>query len=257
MLIRLDNPNLVINAQEFPQHVVLMTHRRVGVSEGGVSIQYLSDFANNVVERRDLEYTRAFSALTLDHTPDFFEYVLPFWELHDTHGRRGSTFGFTIEAHSAYCANRGAGIYAERDTRFTMHFPVTGGGIIRFASGVFVWDLSNPTFNPRAPIPAINASYGAGAGDEYVSGPPGIDNQRVPDAVIINAYRRVHMQSPAADAAAARRAARLANPAIQLIPETTTPQSREADQVAQEQQLPTPVVTPKRRRGRFAHIDDE
>jgi len=73
-----------------------------------------------------------------------------------------------------------------------MVFPVIGGGIIRLRAGEQEWDIANPTFNPRASIPRINLTYGAGRGDEYVSGPSGIENQRVPDEVLINAYQRTH-----------------------------------------------------------------
>jgi hypothetical protein len=119
------------------------------------------------------------------------EYVAPFTDLHDSLGRRGATIGFNFVARSSF---RVAGAnYGIRTLDIIMIFPVIGGGIIRIQAGGQEWDIANPTFDPNAPVPGMSTRYdGSGFGNEYVSGPAGIDNRRVPDDVMINAYQRSH-----------------------------------------------------------------
>lgn len=205
MLLRLDNPRLVINAQEFPEHVVIMA-LRFEEAPGEVTVNYL-DGSRKVSQT--IQPTRRLNILD---GMVLHEFVLPFWELHDRLGRRAATGGFHFVANSSFRAQ--AANYGVRTLDFTMQFSVIGGGIIRFTVGGQEWDLSNPTFNPRAEMVPINQSYGAGRGDEYESGPAGISNQRVPDDILINAYQRTHrgMTNPTQAAAVERRRQeRLAN----------------------------------------------
>lgn len=185
MLFRLDNPRLVMNAQEFPENMVLYCLSYAECA-GDVVVNF-TDPSNSRRVTQPIQPTRA---LSIFEGVIVNEYVLPFSELVDPIGRRGATSGFTIIGRSSY---RVAGAsYEVRTLEFTMVFPVIGGGIIRMRASEQEWDIANPTFNPHAPIPEISTSYGVGEGNEYVSGPVGIDNQRVPDAILINAYQRTH-----------------------------------------------------------------
>lgn len=58
--------------------------------------------------------------------------------------------GYNVIARTAHRVE--GSIYAERLFNFTVLCPVTGGGIIRVVGSEF--DVSNPTFDPKAPIPA-------------------------------------------------------------------------------------------------------
>lgn len=185
MLFRLDNPRLVMNAQEFPENMVLYCLAYADCA-GEVVVNYI--IPQN--SRRVTYPIQPIRALSIFEGVTVNEYVLPFNQLTDPLGRHGSTSGFTVIGRSSY---RVAGAnYQVRTLEFTMIFPVIGGGIIRIRSGEHEWDIANPTFNPRASVPGINQAYGAGQGDEYVSGPSGIDNQRVPSDILINAYQRTH-----------------------------------------------------------------
>lgn len=186
MLFRLDNPRLVMNAQEFPENMVLYCLAYAECA-GDVVVNFV-DPSNSRRVTQPIQPTRSlriFDGVTVN------EYVLPFSQLVDPIGRRGATSGFTIIGRSSY---RVAGAsYDIRTLEFTMIFPVIGGGIIRMRAAEQEWDIANPTFNPRAEIPAISTDYGVGEGNEYVSGPPSeAGNRRVPDAIIINAYQRTH-----------------------------------------------------------------
>jgi hypothetical protein len=185
MLFRLDNPRLVMNAQEFPENMVLYCLAYAECT-GDVVVNFI-DPSNS---RRVTQPIRPTRALSIFDGVTVNEYVLPFSELVDPIGRRGATSGFTIIGRSSY---RVAGAsYEIRTLEFTMVFPVIGGGIIRMRAAEQEWDIANPTFNPHATVPEISTSYGVGEGNEYVSGPVGIDNRRVPDAILINAYQRTH-----------------------------------------------------------------
>ncbi len=77
----------------------------------------------------------------------------------------GST-GYNVIAKSAF-RTEGA-TYEERIMNFTIHCPVTGGGMIRIANCPI--DISNPTFNPYAPYP----------------------ESRFKDLVLLEAFNRTH-----------------------------------------------------------------
>jgi len=187
MLLRLDNPRLVINAQEFPEHVVIMA-LRYDDAPGEVTVSYL-DVNSHARGNRATHPVQPTRRLDIMDGMVLHEFVLPFRDLHDPLGRRGATGGFQFTANSAF---RHQTSYGVRTLDFTMQFPVIGGGLIRFSIGGQEWELANPTFHPLAALPEINSSYGQGRGDEYISGPPGIENKRVPDDVLVNAYRRTH-----------------------------------------------------------------
>jgi hypothetical protein len=206
MLFRLDNPRLVMNAQEFPENMVLYCLAYANCA-GDVVANFV-ELQTNRLGTLPIQPTRSlgvFEGVTLN------EYVIPFEQLVDPLGRRGSTFGFTIIGRSSY---RVAGAdYQTRTLEFTMIFPVIGGGIIRLRTGEQEWEIANPTFNPQAGTPPISTLYGVGIGNEYVSGPTGIENQRVPDDILINAYQRTHRGfiGQAASEIERRRQERLAN----------------------------------------------
>jgi hypothetical protein len=185
MLFRLDNPRLVMNAQEFPENMVLYCLAYADRS-GDVVVNF-TDPSNSRRVTQPISPTRS---LSIFDGVSVNEYVLPFYELVDPIGRHGATSGFTVIGRSFY---RVAGAsYETRTLEFTMIFPVIGGGIIRMRVAEQEWEIANPTFNPHAAVPDISTSYGVGEGNEYVSGPSGIENRRVPDHVIINAYQRTH-----------------------------------------------------------------
>lgn len=185
MLFRLDNPRLIMNAQEFPEHMVLYC-----LAHGDCAGDVVVNFVDTSTGRRVTQPIRPTRSLEIFERVIVHEYVLPFDQLADPIGRRGATSGFTVIGRSSY---RVAGSnYEIRTLEFTMVFPAIGGGIIRMRVAEQEWDIANPTFNPRAAIPEISRSYGVGIGDEYISGPVGIENRRVPDEIIINAYQRTH-----------------------------------------------------------------
>lgn len=242
MLFRLDNPRLVMNAQEFPENMVLYC-----LSYADCAGDVVVNFVDPSNSRRVTQPIRPTRALRIFEGVTLHEYVLPFSELVDPIGRRGATSGFTIIGRSSY---RVAGAnYEIRTLEFTMIFPVTGGGIIRMRAAEQEWDIANPTFNPRAELPAISTSYGVGEGNEYVSGPTGIDNRRVPDDVIINAYQRTHRGyiGQAGSEVEQRRQARLANFDLnENIPQAPPPIERPA-QLTPARQGRTSVITGRTR----------
>lgn len=233
MLFRLDNPRLVINAQEFPQNMVLYC-LAYDQCPGDVVVNYLDD-GRRVTE--DVRPTRNF---TIFPDMEVHEYVLPFQQLQDPLGRRGATAGFTVVARSSFRV--AAASYGERTFEFTMLFPINGGGFIRFQTSGQEWEIANPTFNPGAPIPAVNAHYStAQGGTESASGPSGISNLRVPTDVIINAYQRTHRGSGNLEEVERRRQERIANFDLQEIPNArnflaeASAETRRQDRLAQIQ----------------------
>jgi hypothetical protein len=205
MLFRLDNPRFIMNSQEFPANVVFYCLAYQDCT-GDLIVNYTDPGSSRRVTE-PITPTRSlpiFAGMTLH------EYVVPFLELHDNLGRRGATVGFNFVARSSF---RVAGAnYGTRTLDTTMIFPVIGGGIIRIQAGGQEWDIANPTFDPNAQIPGMNTTYGTGGSADYISGPQGIENRRVPDDIMINAYQRTH-RGYVGDTSEIerRRAARLAN----------------------------------------------
>lgn len=259
MLFRLDNPRLIVNAQEFPQNVVLYSLAYED-SDGAVTISFQDTHPETVrieAERR----LQILPGMVLH------EFVLPFMNLHDSLGRRASTHGFRVTARSAFRV--AAATYGIRTLTFTMLFPVIGGGVIRMDAGGQEWELANPTFTPTAPIPGINHNYGAGAGNEYASGPAGIDNLRVPDEILINAYQRTHQGhvGPVANEVERRRQERLANFNLREVPAPAPDLPAfvtmdQANTILRETRQPAPppaiVVPPERpKKDRFDRVSEE
>ena len=185
MLFRLDNPRFIMNSQEFPANIVFYCLAYQDCT-GDLIVNYTDPGSSRRVTE-PIAPTRSlpiFAGMTLH------EYVVPFLDLHDQLGRRGATVGFNFVARSSF---RVAGAnYGTRTLDTTMIFPVIGGGIIRIQAGGQEWDIANPTFDPNAQVPGMNTSYGTGTGADYISGPQGIENRRVPDDIMINAYQRTH-----------------------------------------------------------------
>ena len=252
MLFRLDNPRLVMNAQEFPEHVVLYC-----LAYGDCAGDVVVTFVDPTNSRQVTQPIRPTRTLEIFEGVLVHEYVLPFDQLADPIGRRGATSGFTVMGRSSY---RVAGSNFEtRTLEFTMVFPAIGGGIIRMRVAEQEWDIANPTFNPRSPIPEINRSYGVGRGDEYISGPTGIENLRVPDEVLINAYRRTHhgFIGTRASEIEQRRQQRMANFDLQEIPpeeaSLNTPAIHERTNVVSGRPRPSEAAE-QRRQERLAQI---
>lgn len=221
MLFRLDNPRLVMNAQEFPENMVMYCLAYADCV-GDLVVNYV-DTSNG---RRVTEPISPLRSLNIFDGMNVNEYVVPFYRLVDNLGRRGSTGGFNLVARSSY---RAAGAtYDMRVLNVTMIFPVIGGGIIRVQAAGQDWDIANPTFNPQSRVPEISTAYGVGAGDEYVSGPAGIENRRVPDNVLINAYQRTHrgfVGPGAIDEVERQRQERIANFDLQEVPAELPPRN--------------------------------
>ncbi len=206
MLFRLDNPRFIMNAQEFPANVVFYC-----LAYQDCTGDLIVNYTEPSTSRRVTEPITPTRSLSIFPGMAVHEYVAPFTELHDNLGRRGATIGFNFVARSSF---RVAGAnYGIRTLDIIMLFPVIGGGVIRIQAGGQEWDIANPTFDPRAPVPEMSTRYdGSGRSDEYVSGPSGIDNRRVPDDVMINAYQRSHRGYVGnTDEIERRRAERLAN----------------------------------------------
>jgi hypothetical protein len=209
MLFRLDNPRLVINAQEFPQNVVVYCLAYESCP-GDLVVNYL-DGGRRATE--EIPITREF---LIFRGMVVHEFVLPFQRLHDPLGRRGATAGFNVVARSSFRV--AAASYGERTFEFTMFFPINGGGCIRFLIGGQEWEISNPAFDPQAPVPEVNPSYSTELGGaESASGPPGISNLRIPASVIINAYQRTHRGTSDSEAVERRRQERIANFDLQEV----------------------------------------
>jgi len=253
-----------MNAQEFPANMVIYCLAYDGCP-GDVAVHYLEN-SHRMTE--GLQPTRGFDIF---EGMRVHEYVIPFQNLHDSFGRRGSTAGFNIIARSSFRV--AAASYGTRTLDMTMIFPLNGGGIIRIAMGAQEWDIANPTFDPRAPVPAVNMNYGAGRGNEYMSGPAGIDNMRVPEEILVNAYQRTHRGYVGGSASEVerRRQERLANFDFQEVPSDAVEASRlariaQANASANQDSpspetpsivLPVPKVSKAPPRSRLERIADD
>lgn len=231
MLYQASTLRPMINMREFPEHVVIYTMRRDTVSTGIVDITYQGDFEAGVTENVPLEHTR--EILITGSSSEFtflaYEYVIPLWNLVDSHGRRGTTGGFNVRVRSAF--RQGGTDYRERDLSFWLTFPIDGGGIIRFAGSPM--DIANPTLNPRAPLPVEGPSDEELRAEMHDDGQwtrPSIENLRI-------AYNRVHqLATPRqVSAAEARRASRIANFDLQETAAAGV-QSRRAEEADREVQ---------------------
>lgn len=250
MQIQLDTPRPVINPIQFPEHVVIMAHRREGVSRGNVQVAVVTSFERGDVEQVAVNPTRQFwlsdDGRASGAPADILEYVIPFFEIQDSLGRTGSTFGFRIVAFSAYRSPGNVTSYQERSIDFWVTTPLNGGGILRLSGpmGMGEIDISNPTFNPSAPPPPIGPQ-----GEAF------LDGLRLHDDVLLTAYRRVHGPSntSAADAAERRRQQRLASIARGENPIEFITHQGTSQVTPTEQSEPSPAPA---RRTRHERIDE-
>lgn len=182
MLIQTSSPRPILNVAESPEHIKIHTLRRPGISTGEVFFNVTKDFEHGVRETVPLE---PYEVFPIEGAPGFeaMEYYLPFDKLFGTEKRAEydearimaslalpskrvnvdkpkdhltdtqlallGASGFHCIARTAYRTETTQ--YEERIFNFSIHCPVTGGGIIRVANSVF--DVTNPTFNPRATMP--------------------------------------------------------------------------------------------------------
>lgn len=180
MLIQLTSPRPVLNVVEHPQHIVLHTIRRTGVSKGGVLLNMNTNVEHGT---RGTIVVEPYEVFPIEGEPGFeaLEYYLPFDQIYGTNrtlyseqsameswsktpktkGTQGTpdtvlallgASGISVIAHSAYRMESTS--YAERVFNFQLFFPVTGGGIVRVVGSDM--DISNPTFEPKAPIGTKN-----------------------------------------------------------------------------------------------------
>jgi hypothetical protein len=209
MLIQTSSPRPILNVLEHPQHIVIHTLRRIGISTGEV---LMNMSINPETGLRLTAPVEPYDVFPIEGENGFeaVEYYLPFSEVFGV-GRRvyseeGSVAlapvskpksglrdtqlavlcgsGFSVIAKSAYRVMGSR--YEERLFDFTLLFPITGGGILRASSSLV--DISNPTFDPKAPMP-------------QKSGYPNLD--------LLRAFNRTHKVM--ASSIEQRRAARIAS----------------------------------------------
>lgn len=259
MLYQASTPRHMINMLEYPEHIVIFTLRRHGVSEGQVLLSYHDNFEDGVEAEVPLTFTRQIPIGEFSRAAPFeaLEYVVPFWDLADRHGRRGASSGFSIQVRSAY---RAGAQYLERRQNFWTSFPVNGGGVVRF--GGMPLDIANPTLNPRAPLPL------EGPDDESVRDTlrEEGDLRRTSTSNLSIAYNRVHTSADRVTVAIADRlrASRVANFNLQEVHEPTeSPAAQLADVAAQGRLLAginankhVPAEPPKYRPTRFERMSD-
>jgi len=142
MLIKLDQPRLLLSAQDYPQNLVLYCLSCDGF-EGTLSVK---ERENNTLVVPNRELSVMFDMILR-------EYVLSPRFLTRDIIRKGSSLGIDLEGSSSFRASNST--YGFRTFQTTLMFPSNGGGILRMSVGNQEWDILNPTFNPRAEIPAI------------------------------------------------------------------------------------------------------
>lgn len=186
MLIQTSSPRPILSLQEHPKHIVIHTLCRFGISKGEVLLNMNTDIEHGTRMTAPIEPHEVFP---IEGEPGFeaHEYYLPFdvlfgtnraeYNEHDISERQSkgvvkrvnledrravhsdvvmSRFiatGISVIVHSAYRTEGSQ--YEERILNFQLFFPLTGGGIIRFANSLF--DVTNPTFDPKAAIPRKSA----------------------------------------------------------------------------------------------------
>lgn len=234
MLIQTSSPRPIINLQEHPQHVVVHTLRKPGVSTGTVLFNMNTDIEHGTRSTAPVE---PYEVFPIEGDPGFeaLEYYLPFdivfgkgrqtyneGEImqrqiagmvkrivtdtdpnerpRDTLMALYATSGISIIAKSAFRSQGSQ--YEERVLNFQLFFPITGGGIVRIAGVGF--DIANPTFDPKAPLP----------------GPARFTNQ-----TLLEAFNRTHKAPKGA--LAARRAARIAQAEASMRAERGLPPKKD------------------------------
>jgi hypothetical protein len=142
MLIKLDQPRLLVSAQDYPQNLVFYCLACEGCS-GDLGIK-VEEEVIPIPSNRSMEFIKDI---------EIKEYVVPSSALLSQHGRAGSTLGISLVAHSSFRAS--STVYGIRTFETTLIFPSNGGGVLRMSIGGQDWDLQNPTFDPRAEVPSI------------------------------------------------------------------------------------------------------
>lgn len=180
MLIQTSSPRPILSLDEHPKHVVVHTLRKLGVSSGDVLLNMNTDLENGA---RSTGAVAPYEIFPIEGEPGFeaLEYYLPFDQIfgstrveyneteiltrmstslerpaakpidprRDTLMALYAASGISVIAKSAFRAEGSR--YEERTLNLQLFFPVTGGGIIRVAGSMV--DISNPTFDPKAPMP--------------------------------------------------------------------------------------------------------
>lgn len=165
MLIQVGIPRPRFDVGQFPQHLVLHTLAKPGVSTGEVRLNGTIDPEHGVRGSRLLDPWRTYP-IEGEQGFEGYEFVVPFWELFQRREVRrellaetgasgyGSlamvpfvTGGFIVTAHSAFRATPTS--YEENVLSLTVLMPVSGGGVLRLSDSRF--DIANPTFDPYAP----------------------------------------------------------------------------------------------------------
>lgn len=193
MLIQVSSPRPIFSLEKHPQHVVLHTLQMSGVSSGSVLINMN---VNVETGERVTTEVEPYQVFPIETGMAALEYYLPFdvifgtrqmtavptgtsnalvsrlqpeggFRPRDTMMALLVASGVSIIARSAH--RTFSNQYEERVLNFQLHFPVTGGGIVRVADSFF--DILNPTFNPKALLP---------------------EPQAEPDPTLLNAFRRTH-----------------------------------------------------------------
>lgn len=180
MLLQASLPRPLVKMDEFPANLVVLTLARGGVSNGSVTMGFMTDTESGERARIDVEAARVFP---IDGEDGFqaFEYILPVDRLVAAHGNLSivyGTVGVEVFVRSAYRSSAAA--YAEHRIGFSAHFPITGGGYIRMWNAPF--DMGNPGFDPKATTPSI------GSANEEARLP----GQRMATENMVLAFNRTH-----------------------------------------------------------------
>ena len=177
MLIQVSSPRPMVTLADSPPFIRIQTLKKAGVSTGDVAL---------VMGENRMEVD-PYCVYPIDGESGFeaLDFYLPFWRVFGTQKavydeaaiaaniQRGSfkrvsvgapdyndrltdtklallgAGGYHIIAKSAHRLE--GAVYAQRVFNFTIHCPVTGGGMIRIAGSPV--DIANPTFDPKAKTP--------------------------------------------------------------------------------------------------------
>jgi hypothetical protein len=186
MFIQATSPRPLINTVESPEHIRIHTLHKLGVSPGDVVViigehrievepyEVFPLDGDTQFEAREfyLPFWRVFGTKKPEYNESRIQASIERKEFHRVDADaerlgqgnaseplrlRGTQLaligaaGYPVIVRSAF---RPEGPdYQERIMNFTIHCPVTGGGIIRVTSNTC--DIANPSFNPYAPPPPV------------------------------------------------------------------------------------------------------
>lgn len=144
----------VFDAARFQEHVCIQTLNMPGISDGQVwfTAARQGQAPSQIMTRLLVPIAESFGPGGCS----LKEFVLPFFEHFRPEDRNrnlhfaglGSGGGFGVHARSARRV-RGS-TYEEHELRFSLLFPVTGGGVVRLELEGNAVDIANPTFDPFA-----------------------------------------------------------------------------------------------------------